>query len=144
MQVPDVPPSEEIRFRVRLRTRWSDDDAQQVLNNAVFLTLFEEGRHAYFSELGLLEGRNFPFLLSMTQLRFLHPGSGGREVTVELGTVRLGRSALEQVYRVADGESGETWCEGVAILVCFDPRTGASAPMTAGFRSAVARFEGLD
>jgi len=37
-----VPPSEAIRFRARCRTRWSDEDSQGVLNNAVYLTLLEE------------------------------------------------------------------------------------------------------
>ena len=65
MHVPQVPDSSRVRFRCRARTRWSDEDNQNVLNNAVYMTLLEEARHAYFGKLGLLEGWHFPFLHSM-------------------------------------------------------------------------------
>ena len=43
--------------------RWSDADLQQVVNNAVYLTLFEQARFGYFKQLGVLDGDAFPFLL---------------------------------------------------------------------------------
>ena len=122
-----------------LRTRWSDADAQGVLNNAVYLTLFEEGRRALCEEIGVLDGEgNFPFLLAQTTVSFLRPGRGGVEVQLELATTRLGKSSFEQRYRVCDGATGEAWCEGQAVLVCYDPATGRSRPMEADFRAALA------
>ena len=38
MEQPQVPPSDAVRFRARAHTRWSDEDNQGVLNNAVYLT----------------------------------------------------------------------------------------------------------
>ena len=52
MQPPDIP--DQLGTHLTLRTRWSDEDNQDVLNNAVYMTLFEEARHGYFSALGLL------------------------------------------------------------------------------------------
>ena len=75
MNDPQVP--ELLSTRVRLRTRWCDEDNQAVLNNAVYMTLFEEGRRAYFEQLGLIEENRFPFLLAQTNVRFLRPGAGG-------------------------------------------------------------------
>ena len=37
---------------VKQRTRWCDEDNQNVLNNAVYMTLLEEARVAYFLQLG--------------------------------------------------------------------------------------------
>src|SRR5687768_18623620 len=119
MQAPQVPDSSRLQFRVRARTRWSDEDNQGVLNNAVYLTLFEEARHAYFGSLGFLRENRFPFLLSQTHLRFLRPGRGGEEVEVELATTRLGNSSFEQAYRVR-AISGEIWAEARALLVLYD------------------------
>ena len=140
---PQVPEPSRIRFRVRARTRWSDEDNQAVLNNAVYLTLLEEARHAYFQRLGLLEGRRFPFLLAQTNVRFLRPGQGGREVEIEVATVHLGTSSFQQAYRVRAAPGGEVWCEAEAVLVLYDAAKEASRPMPADFRSAVAEFEGL-
>lgn len=144
MELPQVPPREAIRFRARARTRWSNEDNQDVLNNAVYLTLLEEARHAYFTELGLLEGNRFPFLLAQCNVRFARAGRGGADVEIELVTTHLGSSSFRQAYRVREVDGGAVWAEAEALLVCYDPSTGRSAPMTPAFRSALARFEGLE
>jgi YbgC/YbaW family acyl-CoA thioester hydrolase len=133
-----------MRFRARARTRWSDEDNQDVLNNAVYLTLLEEARHAYFRELGLLDGNRFPFLLAQCNLRFIAAGRGGAEVEIDIATTRLGSSSFCQAYRVRDAERGTVWAEAEAVLVCYHPESGRSAPMAPGFRAALARFEGLE
>jgi YbgC/YbaW family acyl-CoA thioester hydrolase len=141
METPSVPPDPALSFRARLRTRWSGEDNQSVLNNAVYLTLFEEARHAYFSALGLLAENRFPFLLLQTNARFLAPGRGGVEVEVALATTRLGKSSFTQVYRVREAESGTAWCEAEALCVCHDPEHGGSRAMPPAFREAVRAFE---
>lgn len=142
MQTPRVPASESIRFKARLRTRWSDEDNQDVLNNAVYLTLLEEARHAWCTELGLLEDNRFPFLLAQCLVRFVAPGRGGVEVEVELATTRAGTSSFEQAYRVREAASGAVWAEAEALLVCYDPATGKSRPMSPQFRGALAVANG--
>lgn len=137
MQDPEVPESEQLRFHVRLRTRWSDEDNQAVLNNAVYLTLFEEARHAYFESLGLIQANRFPFLLAQTHLRFVAPGRGGADVEVEMATLRLGKSSFEQAYRVRGLPDRRVWAEGRALLVCYDPSQGGSRPMEPAFRAAI-------
>ena len=144
MQDPEVPPSAALRFRARLHTRWSDEDNQGVLNNAVVLTLLEEARHAYFGQLGLLESNKFPFLLARCNVRFVAPGRGGVDVEVELATVHLGTSSFRQVYRVRSFAAAALWAEAEALLVCYDPQSRRSAAMAPAFRAAIAAFEGLD
>jgi len=138
METPKIPPSGSMGFRARLRTRWSDEDTQGVLNNAVYLTLFEEARFAFFSGLGQLADNRFPFVLAQTNVVYLVPGRGGREVEVELATTHVGTSSFTQAYRVRDVASGAVWCEAEARLVCVDSATGGKAPMTDAFRRALA------
>ena len=138
MNDPQVP--ELLSTRVRLRTRWCDEDNQAVLNNAVYMTLFEEGRRAYFEQLGLIEENRFPFLLAQTNVRFLRPGAGGVEVELELGTTHLGTSSFTQAYRLR-GPDGEVWAEAEARLVCYDPSTNRSRAMQEAFRAAISARE---
>jgi acyl-CoA thioester hydrolase len=134
MEFETIPENRDLPFRCALRTRWSDEDRQGVLNNAVYLTLFEEARLQYFLDLGLMPEASFPFLLAQSQLRFVSPGRGGVEVQVQMGTTHLGNSSFEQCYRV-HGPDGTIWCEGRALLVCYDPNSGRSQPMEPTFRS---------
>lgn len=126
-----------MRFRVRLRTRWSDEDTQGVLNNAVYVTLFEEARFAFFSQAGQLDDNRFSFVLAQTNVVHLAPGRGGREVEVEMATTNVGTTSFTQAYRVRDAASGDVWCEGEARLVCVDARTGKKTSMSDSFRAAL-------
>lgn len=132
MEIPNIP-----QFVHETSTRWSDDDRQGVLNNAVYLTLFEEARLGFSRMAELLEDGNFPFLLAETTVRFVRPGRGGVPVRVELSTVHVGKSSFKQAYRVRDGASGDVWAEGVGVLVCYDPATMQSRPIPEDLREAL-------
>lgn len=143
MERPRSPALPEFRFRVRLRTRWCDEDNQKVLNNAVYLTLFEEARLAYFTRLALVRENQFPFLLAQTNVLFVAPGKGGAEVEVLARTVELGTTSFTQCYRVHEAASGALWAEAEARLVVYEPASGAKRPMAPEFRRAIAELEGL-
>ncbi len=141
MESPQVPGSSALRFRVELSTRWSDEDNQGMVNNAVYMTLLEETRHAYFKALGLLVDNRFPFVLAQTNIVFVSPGVGGAKVAVEASTVHLGTRSFTQAYRVRELESGRVLCEAIARLVAWDATRRASAPMDEVFRERIERFE---
>ena len=108
MEAPEIP--EFPQFVHETVTRWSDDDSQGVLNNAVYLTLFEEARHGFSRAAEVLVDGAFPFLLAQTNVRFVSPGRGGESVRVELSTVHVGTRSFRQAYRVRSAE-GEIWAE---------------------------------
>jgi acyl-CoA thioesterase FadM len=137
MEAPRVPDSKDLPFRARLWTRWSDEDNQNVLNNAVFLTLFEETRLRYFSALGTLAENHFPFLLGQTNVRFVAPGRGGVEVIVEMGTTHIGTTSLTQCYRVREAATGTIWCEAEVRLVGWDDERRAKRAWSPAFRAAL-------
>ncbi len=139
MEAPHVPESSAMTFRVRLATRWSDEDVQGVVNNAVYLTLFEEARHRFFGGLGILERNEFPFLLAQTNVRFVAPGRGGVEVDVELATTHIGTTSLVQAYRVREASSGAIWAEAEALLVGWNGARRAKTPWSSAFRAAIER-----
>ena len=92
------------RFRCKARTRWSDEDNQNVLNNAVYMTLLEEGRHAYFERLGLLELNHFPFVLAQTNIRFVAPNASKfPPLLPERGWAYPAKRALWRLYDVVIG-----------------------------------------
>lgn len=142
MQALELPSDLTFRHSYDLATRWSDEDNQSVLNNAVYATLLEEARLRYFGDLGQLEDGRFPFLLAQCTLRYLRPGRAGSPLRVEIATLSLGRSSFEQAYRVST-ETGAVLCEAEALLVCYDPVTTKSAPMSATLRSALVGVQDL-
>jgi acyl-CoA thioester hydrolase len=143
MELPAIPPPEAFRFRCRRRTRWCDEDKQKVLNNAVYLSLLEEGRYQYFQELGLLKDDEFPFVLMQTNIRYLAPGRGSVEVEIALRTTSVGRSSFVQAYRVTEVETERLLVEAEAVLVAWDGEGRCKGVMGESFREGVVGFEGL-
>jgi acyl-CoA thioester hydrolase len=144
MQAPQVPLEEEFRFRCQVSTRWSDEDLQGVLNNAIYATLCEEARYRYFEQLQLLAAdRHFPFVLLQSNIRYLAPGTGASAVEISVRTVHLGSRSFRQAYRIREKSSGVVWAEAEAVLVLWDPATRSSAEISPAFRAALSRFEGL-
>jgi acyl-CoA thioester hydrolase len=130
----------DFRFVHEERVRWSDLDAMGVLNNAVYLTLFEQARFHYFQALGLMTGARFPFVLAATSVDFLRPVGAGAALVIGARVTRLSRKSFAMRYEVRDG--AETVAEAEATLVCVD---GAlrSVAIDDDFREAVAGFEGI-
>jgi len=134
MEAPEIP--EFPQFVHETVTRWSDDDSQGVLNNAVYLTLFEEARYGFCRAVELLDDGAFPFLLAQTNIRFVAPGRGGQVVRVELSTTHVGTKSFRQAYRVR-AENGDVWAEGEAALVCYDPETMGTREIPKDLRDAL-------
>ena len=99
------------------RIRWVDLDAAGVLNNAVYLTLLEQARFAYFGTLGLIDGHQFPFLLGDTHVRYLHPGQAGDLVTIRCSVTRLGGKSFDMSYELVTGDTTLARAEATMVWV---------------------------
>jgi acyl-CoA thioester hydrolase len=120
--------------------RWVDLDAMGVLNNSVYLTLFEQARYAYFAPLEVMRGAAFPFVLGSTAVRFEKPVRGGARLTIAARVARLGTKSLDMDYVVRGVQ--EVHARGTATLVWVDAEL-RSAPIPAAVRARISRDEGI-
>lgn len=128
------------RFDAAVPLRWVDVDSAGVVNNAVYLSLMEQARFAYFHHLGLMEDHKVPFVLAETTLEFCKPGRLGMEIEVAAATTQLGRTSFSMQYEVRS--SDVVLCKGKAALVFVDDSLQPCA-IPADFRATVAQFEEL-
>lgn len=127
-------------FVHRETLRWIDADLQGVINNAVYLTLLEQARFAYFGALDLLRGVAFPFLLGSTEIRFLRPARPGTTVEIEARVTRLGTKSFGMAYRIGCGQ--DVLAEASATLVWIDADL-RSVPIPEAARGLMAARDGL-
>jgi len=129
------------QFAIELPVRWNDIDNAGVLNNAVYLTLLEQARFAYFRELDLIrEDDNFPFLVGETSIRFLKPGSAGMTLQVRAAVQRLGNKSFDMAYEVCHGD--DLLATAAATLVWIDASL-QSVVIPNPARSKIADLEGI-
>lgn len=138
--MPEPASKSSFRFVTPTPLRWVDVDSEGVVNNAVYLSLMEQARFAYFEQLGLLAGGNVPFVLAETTVRFLRPGRLRMDVATAARVTRLGRTSFAMEFEVR--ADGGVLASGSAVLVYVDAAL-KPVPIDALARTRIAAFEGI-
>ena len=123
----------------RVEIRWSDVDAYQHVNNAVYATYLEECRDEWVDRVLADAGDSWDFVLARVAIDFRRElRLEDEEVVVSCELVRIGNSSvtLAEQVRTRDGELS---AEAEAVLVARDRELGRSRPLTQVEREAFER-----
>jgi acyl-CoA thioester hydrolase len=135
------------RFAHPIEVRYGDLDPQGHLNNAKYLTYFEQARIQYLIHLGLFRpGQSFleiGIILAEARVTFLKPVHFGQSVEVCVRVIRLGNKSFEMEYLLRDRQTHEELARGSSIQVTYDYHTAQTIPIPPTWRQAIAEFEGL-
>lgn len=123
-------------FRVPIALRWSDLDALNHVNNACYLTFIEQARIEWLGSIGgPWVTDEFGPVLAQTLLNYKRPIEYPASIFVELFTTRLGNSSATIGHRIVAAD-GTLHCDGHAVTVWIDRRTGKPRPLPDGVRRA--------
>ena len=122
-------------FTLRLPVRWADQDELGHVNNAVYMTFFEQARIEYLQ--GLAEG-DAPWpgpltegpVLVAADVQFRRPVTYPATVVVEVTARPPGRSSLGLDCRLTVvGDEATTYAEARTTLVWVDRKAGRPTPL---------------
>ena len=119
--------------------RWSDVDAYQHVNNAVYATYLEECRDEWVERALGEVGDSWDLVLARVAIDFRRElRLEDEEVVVSCTLARIGNSSLtlREEVRTRDGELS---AEAEAVLVARDRELGRSRPLTDAEREAFER-----
>ncbi len=128
-----------------MEVRYGDLDPQGHLNNAKYLTYFEQARVHYLTELGLFS-RNQSFsdigvIIADIHIQYHLPVFWGEPVKVGVRTARMGTKSLA-VDQCIVAESGEpAYATGTVILVAYDYRSRSTVPIPALWRTKITEYD---
>ncbi len=135
------------RFAHPIEVRYGDLDPQGHLNNAKYLTYFEQARIQYLIHLGLFHpSQSFleiGIILAEARVTFLKPVRFGQQIEVCVRVTRLGNKSFEMEYLLRDRQSGEELARGSSVQVAYDYHTSQTIPIPPSWRHTIAQFEGL-
>ncbi len=135
------------RFYHPIEVRYGDLDPQGHLNNAKYLTYFEQARIQYVRYLGLfIEGQSFldiGVIVADIHIAYRQPINWDTPVKVGVRTARLGTKSMTVEQAVVHAQSDAVLAEGEVILVAFDYRAGKSISIPNEWREKILAFEGL-
>ena len=137
----------DFHFTHPIEVRYGDLDPQGHVNNANFLTYFEQARVNYFIKLGLFSNKqsflDMGIIVADAHVTFLAPVLFGMAVYVGVRVSRQGNKSLNMEYRLVDEATGSELATGSTVLVTFDYHKQATTGIPDVWRKQISAFEGL-
>jgi acyl-CoA thioester hydrolase len=116
MKIKSVISTPEIRF--------VDIDVMGHVNNAVYLSYFEQARMRWFESFAGKEWdwNTFGILLARNEINYREPVLLNDHLQIETWCSKVGNKSLEVCYEVFIEKNGERKmkADGMSVLVCFD------------------------
>ncbi len=125
----------------KIQVRFRDCDLLGHVNNAVYLSYFEQARMHYFEQ---LVGKDWNYkkqgiLLVKNEIEYLKPVFLNDSPEIYLYLNDIGNKSFTFSYEVI--VSGELRTKGLSILVCFDPVKNTTVPV---YPELVTAFEKIE
>ncbi len=138
-----IPNRENFLFSSPIHIRWADIDALQHVNNAVYLSYFEQARIDYFREVVSWNWDEVGMILASNTVHYLEPLFPRDKAAVHMRTSRLGNKSFEMEYLVVKStpEGDKVITIASAVLVAYDYRNDKTIPLPAAYRDAIVAFE---
>ncbi|HUI87428.1 MAG TPA: thioesterase family protein [Anaerolineales bacterium] len=136
----------EFKFFHPVEIRYGDLDPQGHVNNAKYLTFFEQARVHYLIHLGLFTKdqsfMNIGVIVADAHVAFQAPIQYGDEVKVGVRTAKLGNKSITLEQNIVNTVSGQEMAKGEIVMVTFDYRAKKTTPVPDDWRDRISKFEG--
>jgi len=137
-----MKPAEGYSLVVPIEVRFKDIDMMGHVNNAVYLTYFENARAAYWRALGAWTGRpERTYVLAQAECDYRSPATLDDDLGCHIRVTRLGSSSFAFQYLLRDETTGRTIVEGRSVQVMYDYDRGKPRPIDDDLRNRIRRFE---
>jgi acyl-CoA thioester hydrolase len=116
-------------FCCQIQIRYSDVDAMNHVNNAVYVTYLELARTLLWRERFGFSGsaRDFDFILARVAVDFRSPIGFNDLVEIGMAVTAIGRTSFTLAYRVE--ASGRLAAQAETVQVCYDYAAGRPVPL---------------
>jgi acyl-CoA thioester hydrolase len=135
----------EFKFFHPTEIRYGDLDPQGHVNNAKYLTYFEQARVYYLIQLGLF-GKDQSFMeigliVADIHIAYHAPAHYGDQVRTGVRTTKMGNKSIVVAQAVVDVATGKEMAKGEVVMVTYDYRAQKTIPVPDRWRQIITRFE---
>lgn len=132
-------------FSMKLDIRWSDMDEMRHVNNAVYLTYFEQARVYYFQEACAWNWKEIGVILASAHVDYLRPVVFPNPTFAYVRTSRIGTKSFQLDYLITSivNDVEELTTTGYTTMVLFDYDTNKSVAIPDFLRARIEGYERL-
>jgi acyl-CoA thioester hydrolase len=132
------------RMRHRLRVRWAEIDAQQIVFNGHYLTYFDIGITEYWRCIGLpypegIAGTGGDLFAVRSVINYHASARYDEFLDICVRAARLGNSSM--TFEMGIFRDGERLISGEMVYVNADPASKTSRPLPQKLRAAIEAWE---
>ena len=135
----------EFKFFNPTEVRYGELDPQGHVNNAKYLTYFEQARVYYLIQLGLFtKDQSFMdigLIIADIHIKYNTPTHYGDEIKTGVRTSKIGNKSMIIEQAVIDATTGEIRAMGEIVSVAFDYRVKKTIPVPEEWRETITKFE---
>jgi acyl-CoA thioester hydrolase len=136
----------EFQFFHPMEVRYGDLDPQGHLNNAKYLTYFEQARIQYFAALGLFsKDKSFMdigVIIADIHIKYMAPVFLGASIRVGVRTIKIGNKSITLEETVEDETGTKLHASGEVVLVAYDYHSHQTIAVPDEWRRKLSEFEG--
>ncbi len=137
-----MKPAEGYSLVVPIEVRFKDIDMMGHVNNAVYITYFENARAGYWKVLGAWAGRpESTYVLARAECDYRSPATLDDELGCHIKVTRFGRTSFAFQYLLRDEKSGRIVVEGRSVQVMYDYDQGKPRLLDDELKDRMRRFE---
>ena len=135
--------AEGYSLAVPVEVRFRDMDSMGHVNNAVYLTYFENARIAYWRAVpGIRSRRNLDYILARAECDFKSPVTVEDELVCHIRVAAFGRTSFAFEYLLREERTGRVVALGRTIQAMFDYAARRAVPLEPAIKTAIEEFEG--
>lgn len=129
------------KVSIPVNIRFKDIDAMGHVNNAVYITYFEEGRKAFLiNVLDVSNPSEYSMILATIQCEYLKPLQITDEVMLETWLSGIKTKSFKFKYRIYCPGTDVTFAKGESVMVAYDYKKKASMPLSEEFLSKTSGY----
>ena len=116
------------KYKTRIAIRFSDIDAVGHVNNAIYLTYFEEARLNYWHDVIQWNLQENGVIVGRSEVNYLKPVMFQDEIVCYVRTTRIGNSSFDVMHVLSKiTEHGEEICTtGKTVCISYDYKANKS------------------
>lgn|SRR3989338_7069985 len=138
----------EFKISTDILVRFSDADAMGHVNNARYLSYFEQARIEYYKRIKKFDLRRgdaanaFDFIVAEIGVKFLTPAYIDETLTVAIRIAELRTKAFRMEYEIRDKKSRRLIATGYSVQVMYNYKKQKTLPISPSLRRKILRLEG--
>ncbi len=139
-----LPSPKEFRHSIPLQLRFNDVDVLGHVNNTVYFSFYDTGKAHYFTDVRgqSVDWRHVDTVIANVNCAYISSIVFGEEIEVCTRCESIHEKSFRLLQMLYEPKTGQVKSVCETVMVCIDPETKKSVPISEQWRKQFCEYEG--